>query len=110
MPRLRLSHQDRSWPELFKVARTHRVVVDAELLDGDPTAWTAENLLAGFLSHGDVECWTYRGDGPPPGTREVTSAAGFRAAAGDCGTVGKLRHTHSVVYATAHSAGRTMIS
>ena len=49
MPRLRLSHQDSSWSELFKAAgvyRKLRVLVDAELLEGGAAAWTAESLLA----------------------------------------------------------------
>ena len=84
VPRLRLSHQDRSWPELFKATHLYRklrVVVDAELLD-DATTWTAENLVAGFLSHTDVECWKYRDDGPPPRDPRVTSllASGQRQA------------------------------
>ena len=116
MPRLRLSHQDRSWPELFKAAHAYRklrVLVDAELLDGDQAAWTIENLLAGFLAHEDVECWRYSDDGPPPGTRQLTSPAGFQAAAGWAVATpappGSFA-THAVIYATGDSAGRTWIS
>jgi hypothetical protein len=116
MPRLRLSHQDRSWSELFKAARVYRklrVLVDAELLEGSAVAWTAESLLAGFLSHEDVECWKYRDGGPPPGTRTVISPAGFRGTPGWAVATAEPPGsfaTHSVVYASGDSVGRTMIS
>jgi hypothetical protein len=114
--RLRLGHQDRSWPELFKAARVYRklrVLVDADLLNQNPDEWTIENLLAGFLSHKDVEHWKYRDEGPPPGTRQVSSPAGFRGTAGwavaAAAPPGSFA-THSVSYATNESVGRTWIS
>jgi len=116
MPRLRLSHQDRSWPELFKpahVLRKLRVMVDVGILDGDPAAWTIENLLAGFLTHEDVESWRYGDNGPPPETRKLTSPAGVQAAAGwAVATPAPLGSfaTHAVVYASGDVVSRTWLS
>src|SRR6266487_809780 len=84
-PRLRLSHHDRGWSELFKPAhslRKMRVMADAELLSGDPDALTIENTLAGLLTHEDIQFWRYSDDGPPPGTAQVTSMSGERVARG----------------------------
>lgn len=116
VPRLRLSHQDRSWPELFEPAhafRKLRVLVDAELLEGDVATWTIENLLAGFLTQQDIECWRYSDDGPPPETRQLTSPAGFRATAGWAIATAAPPGSgapHAVVHATGDLAGRTWIS
>lgn len=106
MPRLRVRHQDRSWPELFKPERGQlrklRVMVDADMPSGNPAAWAIENLLAGFVTHEDVECWKYSDGGPPPGTRQLASPAGFQAAAGwaiASPTPPGGFATHAVIYA-----------
>ena len=57
-------------------------MVDAELLGGAPGSWTVENLLAGLLTHEDIQFWRYRDDGPPPGTPQLTSTSSQRVAVG----------------------------
>jgi hypothetical protein len=88
-------------------------MVDADILDGDPATWTSENLLAGFLTHEDIESWKYSDKGPPPGTRKLTSPAGVQAAAGWAVATpappGSFA-THAVVYAVGDSVSRTWLS
>ena len=57
-------------------------MADAELLADDPDGWTVGYLLAGLLTHEDIQFWRYSDAGPPPGTRQVTSASGPRVARG----------------------------
>src|SRR5260221_8644604 len=101
--RLRLSDHDRGWSELFRPAhsfRKMRVMADAELLDNDPSSWTTENLLAGLLTHRDIQFWRYSDQGPPPGTPTVPSMSGQPVAVGwvvtEEGAPLGERTTHSV--------------
>ena len=57
-------------------------MADAELLGGVPNSGSVENLLAGLLTHEDIQLWRYRDDGPPPGTPQPTSTSGQRVAVG----------------------------
>jgi hypothetical protein len=59
-----------------------RVMADAELLGGDPDVGTIGNLLAGLLTHEDIQFWRYSDAGPPPGTPQVTSMSDQRVARG----------------------------
>jgi hypothetical protein len=82
--RLRLSHPEPGWTELFRAGpalRPMRVMADAEALHGrsDPVAG---DLLAGLLSDEDIHVWRYSDDGPPPATRCVRTASGQPVAAG----------------------------
>jgi hypothetical protein len=111
IPRVRLSRHDRSWTELFKASqtlRTLRVMIDAELIEGlDPIGWTPENLLAGFLTHDDIELWRYHDGGPPPGTPALASRAGASYAIGwvvaKSATPGGLV-THDLVWCDGQAA------
>ena len=57
-------------------------MVDAELLGSVAGSGSAENLLAGLLTHEGIQLWRYREDGPPPGTPQMTSTSGQRVAVG----------------------------
>jgi hypothetical protein len=84
-PRLRFSYHDPGWSELFSAGhslRKMRVMADAELLGGVPGSGAVEDLLAGLLTHEDVQLWRYSDNGPPPGTAQLTSMSGHRVAVG----------------------------
>jgi hypothetical protein len=80
-----------------------RVMADAELLGDDPSSWTAENLLAGLLTHKDIQFWRYSDRGPPPGTPTVLSMSGQPVAVGwvvtEEGAPPGERTTHSLAWA-----------
>jgi hypothetical protein len=104
--RLRLSDHDRGWSELFQPAyslRKMRVMADAELLGDDRSSWTAENLLAGLLTHKDIQFWRYSDQGPAPGIPTVSSMSGQPVAVGwvvtEEGAPLGERTTHSVAWA-----------
>jgi hypothetical protein len=59
-----------------------RVMADAELLGGVRGSGAVEDLLAGLLTHEDIQLWRYSDDGPPPGTAQLTSVSGHRVAVG----------------------------
>jgi hypothetical protein len=84
-PRLRLSHSNPTWTELFKPIRglrNIRVVIDAELWDDRHGEWTAKSLLSGFLTCQGIEFWRYTEDDPPPGARWCPTSSGGRVAIG----------------------------
>jgi hypothetical protein len=84
-PRLRLSYHDRSRTEVFKATnslRELRVLVDADLLGTDISEWSIDSLLASLVTHEDIDLFRYSDDGPPPGTPELSSPWGTRAAIG----------------------------
>jgi hypothetical protein len=82
IPRIRHDCRDRSRTDLFETSRPLRplrVVVDAGLIDGlDSAEWTNKSLLAGFLTHDDIELWRYDDDGPPPETPALVLPDGAR--------------------------------
>ena len=82
--RLRLSHPEPGWTELFRAGptlRPMRVMADAKALHGRSDL-VAGALLAGLLDDEDIQFWRYSDDGPPPATRCVPTASGQPVAAG----------------------------
>ena len=89
-------------------------MADSELVGGGLGTGAAENLLAGLLTHKDVQFWRYSDEGPPPGTRKVMSMSGQPVAAGwvvsKAGAPPGERTTHTVAWAiddVGHQMGLT---
>ena len=89
-------------------------MADAELLDESRGASTAANLLAGLLTHKDIQFWRYSAHGPPPGTPTVISMSGQPVAAGwvvtEAGAPPGEQTTHTVTWAVDDLGYRTALT